>query len=58
MTDRERELHLALGYIDMCCKLALMNGDKPIYVYQEYLKEIMEVIENLYKKGEDDELNK
>lgn len=58
MTDREKELHFALGHINMCCKLALVSSGKPEYVYQEYLKEIMEVIEKLYKKGDDDELNK
>lgn len=58
MTDREKELHFALGHINMCCKLALINSDKPERIYRSYLCEIMEVIENLYKKGDDDELNK
>lgn len=55
MTDREKELHFALGHINMACKLALVGENKPEFIYREYLMEIMELIENLYKKGDDNE---
>ena len=57
MTDRERELHKALGYIEMTCLIGLRSS-VDVEDYRKCLEEIGNVVQDLYKKGKNDELNK